>query len=189
MKNIFLSILTVSIIFVVFSCKGGKDLPSVQKGSTEVSLPLSGRAYQSDANFFRATQSGKSTDLSNAKRVALINAKAELASAVGSTIKTVSTNYANERTIGDRQDFASRFDTETREVVNQMLNDVAIIEEKVFRETNGSYTYWIAVEMNKDALLRNVNDRISKDEKLNLDFDQHQFRKVFDEEMNKFENR
>ena len=171
------------------SCGSKKGLPSAQVGATEVEVPLSGREYMSDANYFRATQLGRSPDLSAAKRIALLNAKSELAGLVESTMKSVSINYINQRTIGDRQEFGNRFDSESREVINQTLNDVSIIGERVFRESNGSYTYYVAIEMNKDPLLRSINERISKDEKLQLDFDQHQFRKVFDEEMNKFQNR
>jgi hypothetical protein len=65
---------------------------------------------------------------------------------------------------------------------------VKVIGEKVFKEKDGKYTCYIAVEMSKEALATNIADRISKDAKLQLDFDKHQFKKAFDEEMEKFEN-
>ena len=189
MKNIFVSILTISLIFAAFGCKSKKTLPSVQEGSTEVSVPFASKEYRSDGNFFRASQSGRSPDRSTAHRIALLNAKTELAGAIESTMKSVATNYINQRTVGERQEYASRFDEESRAVVNQTLNDVKIIGERTFQETGGGFTVYIAVEMSKDALMNAMNDRISRDERLKLDFDQHQFRKVFDEEMRKFENR
>jgi hypothetical protein len=41
--------------------------------------------------------------------------------------------------------------------------------------------------MSKEPVVNNIADRISKDAKLQLDFDKHQFQKVFNEEMEKFE--
>ena len=182
-------IIAVLLLVAAAGCKSKQPLPSVQAGSVEVEVPFSSREYRSNENFFRATQSGRSPDVSTAKTIALLNARTELAGAVESTIKAVSTNYINQRTVGDRQEFSNRFDQEARAVVNQRLVDVTIIGERAFREQNGSYTVWIAIEMAKDALLNSLNDRISNDERLRLDFDQHQFRKIFDEEMKQFQSR
>ena len=203
MKIIFVLIKNVRVVitacFVTFatlfagatlsSCKGSKKLPSVQAGSTEVSLPLSGKEYKSDEENFRAVQSGKSIDLATAKKIALQNARTELAGNVESTMKAVIDNYTNQRTVGDKQEFESKFEEQSRLVINQTLNDVKIIGEKTFKETDGKFTFWVAIEMSKEPIVRNVSDRISKDAKMQLDFDQHRFRQIFDDEMKKFENR
>ena len=189
MKKVFVSLVTVSLLFAAAGCKSKQPLPSVQAGSVEVEVPFSSREYRSDENHFRATQSGRSPDLSTARRIAQLNARTELAGLVESTIKSVSTNYINQRTVGDRQEFANRFDEEARAVVNQTLNDVRIIGERTFREANGSYTVYVAIEMSKDAMVNALNSRISQNERLRLDFDQHQFRRIFDEEMRQFQNR
>ena len=174
---------------VIFTgCKGSKPVP-VQKGSTEVSVPLSGKEYRSDKEYFRATQSGKSPDLATAKKIALQNARTELASNVESTMKAVIDNYTNQRTVGDKQEFENKFEEYSRTVINQTLNDVRIMDEKVFKENDGKYNYYVAIEMSKEPIVRNVSDRISKDAKLQLDFDQYKFRQEFDKEMEKFENR
>jgi hypothetical protein len=65
---------------------------------------------------------------------------------------------------------------------------VEIIGEKVFKDPDGKITYYIAVEMNKESVVNQYTNRISKDAKLQLDFDKHQFQKIFDEEMKKFED-
>ncbi|GHT18361.1 hypothetical protein AGMMS4957_00530 [Bacteroidia bacterium] len=169
------------------SCGGAKKLSS-EVGATEVVIPLSGKEYRTDKDFFRATQSGKSPDLATSKKIALTNAKAELAGNVQSTIKAVTENYTNQRAVGDKLEFENKFEENARVVVNQGLNDVKIIGEKTFKEKDGKYTYYIAIEMSKEPVVNNIADRISKDSKLQLDFDKHQFQKVFDEEMKKFEN-
>ena len=187
MKMIFASILTVSLIFTLSGCKSKKGLPTVPAGLMEVEVPFSSREYRTNANYFRATDNGRSPDLSTAKRIALLNAKAELASAIESTIKSVSEIYTNQRTIDDKQEFANKFETMTREVVKQTLNDVTIMDEKVFRGSNGGYTYYIVIEMGKNIILNSLDERISKDERLRQDFDQRQFRRIFEEEINKLE--
>jgi len=185
---IITAVILSASMFAVVGCKSSKSLPSVEAGSVEVEVPLTGREYRSNAEFFRASQSGKSPDLATAKRIALMNARTELGTLVESTMKVVTENYINQITVGDRQEFMSKFEEQARSVVNQTLNDVTIIGERTFKESNGGYNYYIAIEMSKDALLRSLNNNISKDEKLQLEFNQHRFRQIFDEEMNKFQN-
>lgn len=189
MKKTIFYIAIIAITGATFtSCGGSKNLPSVQSNSTEVSVPLSGAAYRTDKDYFRASQNGKSPDLATAKKIALQNAKTELAGNIEATMKAVIENYTNQRTVGDQQEFENKFEEISRTVVNQTLNDVKIIDEKVFKEADGKYRYYIAIEMSKEPVVRNMNDRISKDAKMQLDFDQHRFRQILDEEMKKFEN-
>jgi hypothetical protein len=195
MNKIKSIVITGAVVFTamcaVSSCKSSKELPSApltQKGSTEISIPLSGKEYKSDKDYFRATQSGKSPDLATAKKIALQNAKTELAGNIQSTMKAVVDNYTNQRTVGDKQEFENKFEEYSRTVINQTLNDVRVMDEKVFREADGKYTCYVAIELSKEPVVRNIGDRISKDAKLQLDYDQHKFRQVLDEEMKKIEN-
>jgi basic membrane lipoprotein Med (substrate-binding protein (PBP1-ABC) superfamily) len=188
MTRIFkLAALAAIAIIAVIGCKTTQSVQS--SSSTEVTVPLSEKEYRSDKDYFRATQSGKSPDLATAKKIALQNAKTELAGNIQTLIKAVTENYTNQRTVGDKQEFENKFEEYARAVVNQTLNDVKIIGEKVFKESDGKHTYYIAIEMNKEAMFEKVSDRISKDAKLQLDFDKYQFQKIFDEEMKKFEDR
>ncbi|MDR3133317.1 MAG: LPP20 family lipoprotein [Prevotellaceae bacterium] len=182
-----LAVVAVAAMFAGAAVTGCGGAKSVQSASTEVSVPFSDKEYKTDKEFFRASQSGKSPDLATAKKIALQNAKTELAGNIQSTIKAVTENYTNQRSVGDKQEFENKFEENARAVVNQTLNDVRIIGEKVFKEKDGKHTYYIAIEMSKEPVVNNIADRISKDAKLQLDFDKHQFQKVFDEEMQKFE--
>jgi hypothetical protein len=185
-KIMILAAIAVGASVMFTSCKSKKV--SSEVGATEIVLPLSGKDYTSNKDFFRTTQLGKSPDLATAKKIALTNAKAELAANIQTTVKVVTENYTNQRTVADPQEFENKFEENARLVVNQSLNDVKIIGDKVFKEKDGKYTYYIAIEMSKEAVENNIADRIAKDAKLQLDFDKHQFQKVFDEEMEKFEN-
>ena len=46
---------------------------------------------------------GKSMDLATSKKIAIMNAKTELAGIVNSTMKTVTDQYTNQRTVGNNQ--------------------------------------------------------------------------------------
>ena len=168
-------------------CKSKKDVPTIQAGSERLTLPFSSSEYRSDANHFRAVNMGTSVDLAMARRIALQNARTELAAGIASTVRAVTAQYADQRQVGNRQEFQTRLEEESRTVVNQLLNDVRIIGDEAFREPDGRMTVWVAIEMAKDALMQAMNNSISRDERLRLDFDQHRFRQVFDEEMKKFE--
>ena len=80
------------------------------------------------------------------------------------------------------QEFENKFEELSREVVNQELKNVKIIGEKLFKKDDGKYQYWIAVESPKVTVVNELVDKISKDAKLQLDFDKFQFQKTFDED-------
>ena len=183
-KLFFISVLCIATVLII-SCKSTKKLEKVNK-STELKLPLSGKEYQTNKNYFRAIQSGKSPDLSTAKKIALQNAKAEMSGNIQSTIKRVTDQYTNQRSVNNAQEFENKFEELSREVVNQELYDVKIIDDKIFKEKDNTYTYWIAIETSKENILNGINTSISKDKQIQIDFDKYQFEKIFNEEMEKF---
>ena len=81
--------------------------------------------------------------------------------------------------------FESKFEQLARDVVNENLSDVRIMDEKIFKETDNKYTYWVAIEMSKQEVLKSMNNKISKNKKLQLDYDKMKFEEVFNSEMTK----
>lgn len=173
------------IAIVAFAgCKGTKKLAKTT-GAQEITVPFSESKYKSDKDFFRAKQMGKSPDLATAKKIALQNAKAELAGNIKALVKRVTDQYTNQRTVGNKQEFENKFEELSREVVDQTLTDVKIMDEKIFKETDGGYSYWAAIEVSKQSILDGVNNNISKNKKLQLDYDKKKFEDVFNSEMEK----
>lgn len=185
MKKLIISTIILLSIFT-YSC-GVKQKYAEANKLTELSVPFTESQYRSDKDFFRASQSGASADLATAKKMALLNARTELANNVSSVIKAVINQYTNQRNVENKKELESKFEEQTMNVIKQSLNDVKIIGDKVFKSRKGIYEYFIAVEMSKKALAQEVTRKISSDENLRLDFDAHQFNKVFEEEMNKLE--
>ena len=178
------------ILLTVTSIIGCKSKQTVTKatGSTEIKVPFSENKYKTDKNFFRAVQSGTSPDMATAKKIAMVNAKSELASSIQTTVKVVTDNYTNQRSFANKQEFENKFEELSRQVTNQMLSNVVIMDEKMLKDENDKYTSWLAIEMSKDEVLKNLTDQISKEEKLQIDFDKYQYEKIFNQEMGKFNN-
>jgi hypothetical protein len=185
-KLVYLVVVAASVSFLVSSCGGPKKMEE-KSGAEEIVLPLSGKEYQSDKEYYRAKSSGKSPDISTAKKIALNNAKAEVAGLINSKIKAVTDNYTNQRSTADAQDFENKFETMTREVVNQQLVDVNIIGEKLFQKDK-TYEYWIAIQVSKQAILEGISNSISKNQKLAIDYDKKKFEETYNAEMEKMDN-
>ena len=175
---------------ILFSaCKSAKKSTTFQKenNAVEIILPFTGPEYSSNKDLFRARQSGTSPDLPTAKKIALQNAKAEIASDIESVIKRTTDQYTTQRTIATKQEFKNKFEELSREVVKQNVVDATTIAEKVFKEKDGSYTYWVVVEVPKQSVVEGLNNKISKNQNLQLDFEKSQYEKTFNAEMDKFE--
>ena len=167
-------------------CKS-KKTTSVQKetGAVEITVPFSTKEFRSDENNFRAKQVGTSTDLAAAKKIAFQNARGEMAGNINATVKRVTDQYTNQRTVGNTQEFENKFEELSREVVNLEMSNVKEIGEKIFKEPDGKYTYWIAIESDKKSVFDKIDARISSDAKLKLDYDKQKFQQIFDSEMKK----
>ena len=183
-QSLLISVIIIFMMLSVTSCKTPQTLEKTT-GAVEISVPFSESKYKTDKDFFRAKQMGKSQDLATSKKIALQNAKSELAGNIKAVIKRVTDQYTNQRTVGDKQDFENKFEELAREVVDQTLTDVRVIDEKIFKETDGKFSYWVAIETSKQSILDGVEAKISKNEKLQLDYDKKKFEDVFNSEMEK----
>jgi len=184
MKSLLITTAITGLILSVSSCKAPQKLEKTT-GAVEITVPFSEGKYKTDSDFFRAKQLGKSPDLSASKKIAIQNAKSELAGNINAVVKRVTDQYTNQRTVGDKQDFENKFEELARDVVDQTLTDVRIMDEKIFKETDGRFTYWVAIETSKQSILDGVSAKISKNEKLQLDYDKKKFEDVFNSEMQK----
>lgn len=183
------SLLLIPAIAVLAAtgCKSKKPVPiEKQTGQVEISVPFSSKEYRSDENTFRAKQSGRSPDQATAKKIAYQNARAEMAANINATVKRVTDQYTNQRTVANTQEFENKFEELSREVVNLEMGHVKEIGEKLFQDpSDKSYTYWIAIEANKKEVFDKIDAKISSDAKLKLDYDKMKFQQIFDAEMKK----
>jgi hypothetical protein len=179
-------VVVAAAAFTIEGCKSKEKLP---KGETEVVVPCSGPDFFTNKQFFRSNSIGESMDQMTSKKKALTNARNELAQAIQTTVKTVTDNYVNSRTMNDKEELEQRFESLNREVVDQTLSGVRTICEKLVQAGNGNYKTYIALELSADELVSKYNERLSKDERLKIDYDYEKFKETFDKEMEKMSNK
>lgn len=153
---------------------------------TEEIVPLSGPQYRSDAEYFRAVQNGVSSDRSTAQKIAMQNCRQELAANIQADLQVVIENYVKEQNTGVAAENKLQYQEMAYTTVKQRLNDVQIVEEKIYRQNDGSYRFYVCLQMPKSTVETAVEDAIAKDAKLNLEFDRDQFKKIFIEQMDTF---
>lgn len=183
--NVILSVIAISV-FGLYSCGGPKATTSTGGEFKEIVVPCQDQG-RSDATHFRAATLGNSMNIATSKDKALLNAKTRLAGLIESTIKSVTEQYTNEIDVGDRKEFEQSFEQMTRDITKQTLVEVTVLCEKTGKNAKGEFETYIAIEVSKDAIYNGVNKGVSKDQKLQLKYDQMKFKEKFDEEMEKLE--
>ncbi|WP_276368374.1 hypothetical protein [Chryseolinea sp. H1M3-3] len=170
----------VVVLITVFiaSCSPG---PMGKK----VKEPFRGNAYESNNRFFRGTGKGVSAQDNIARGKADIEAKAQLAGQVNTTMKQVADQYLGQAENEKGADVADKFQSLVRQVMNTNLADLRKIgEEKYYNEKSNEYTVFIAYEIKKNAMLRFMK----KQAKVDRSIDERQrevIEKIIDEELKK----
>jgi hypothetical protein len=192
----YISINTIALLVVALvlttGCGKKKKLVEAKKpptGETVLKEYCAGPEYMSDKKNFRASGLGESMDQAVAKKKALSNARAELAQMLETTLTGVVDNYANSRELNNVEEATERFETLTREVINQQLTGVkTICTQPVTVNATGNYKYYVAIELSGADIVGDYNERLSKDDMLKVDYDYEKFKAVFEEEMDKLGN-
>jgi hypothetical protein len=171
---------------VMTGCKKNKEVQAPE-GEVLINEYCAGEEYFSNDEFFRANGLGESMDQATAKKKALSNARADLASAINTTIKGTIDNYVNSREFNNKEEVEERFEGLTREVINQELKGTKTICQKAVKvtATNG-YKYYVALELSGQELLSAMNSRLGSDERLKIDYDYEKFKETFEKEMENF---
>jgi len=164
-----------------YSCKNSK----VKSASTErkIEVLCSGDKYFSNNKFFRANAIGESMDQMTAKKKSMSNARAELASKVNTTVTAVIDNYVNSREFNNVEEVEERFESLTREVINQELSGTKVICEENTVTNEGKYKSYLAIELSGQDMLTKMHERLSTDDRLKIDYDYEKFKEEYEKEM------
>jgi hypothetical protein len=175
----------VAVAFAAALIGGCKTQQKVPEGEKEVVVPCSGPDFFTTNKVFRANSIGESMDQVTSKKKALTNARNELAQAIQTTVKTVTDNYTNSTSMNKKEELEQKFESLNREVVDQTLQGIRTICEKLVQTKEGNYKTYIAIELSADDLVQQYNQRLSKDDKLKVDYDYEKFKDTFNKEMDK----
>jgi len=141
-------LIPVAVLMIAASCTSSML-------GRKVKEPFQGRAYESNNRFFRGTGKGESSQDNIARGKADIEAKAQLASQVQTTVKEVSDQYLGQTSNEAAADVADKFQSLIRETMNTDIADVRKIgEEKFYNKAEKKYTVFIAYEIKKNAMFR-----------------------------------
>ncbi len=187
---------TISFLFAALvgaglffsSCKSEKKIAKENKEKL-VTVFCAGPKYQTDNKTFRANAVGESIDQAISKKIALNNARTQLASEIKVTVQSALDNYAKQQVHNTNADLEKNFQSLSREIVNQELIGTRTICEKVTKAKKGKYKTYVAIELTSDKILKSLNNRLSKDEKLKIDYDYEKFKKEFDKALENMKNR
>ncbi|MBI9060386.1 MAG: hypothetical protein JEZ14_00215 [Marinilabiliaceae bacterium] len=185
-KLVGISVLLLVALVGLDSCKSKEKTVSNKNevGKILESLPCED-AGRSDKKFFRSSAMATSSDLSLAKEKALLNAKQRIVTLINSNTKTVTDRYVNEREFGDASEFEAKFENLTREVADETISNLVVTCEKASVLDNGKYRGFVAVEVSKEDIMNGINNRLSNDAKLQVDYDKKKFEDIFNQEMEK----
>lgn len=151
----------------------------------KVREPFRGSAYESNNRFFRGTGKGVSTQDNIARGKADIDAKAQLAGQVNTTMKQVADQYLGQTQNANAADVADKFQSLIRQVMNTEIADLRKIgEQKYFNATSKEYTVFIAYEIKKNAMLRFMKKQAKTDKTIN-ERQRDLIEKIIDEELSK----
>lgn len=154
-------------------------------GDVEVSIPCNGPEFKSTKDAFRALGMGYSNDMQIARNKALLNARAELATSINSTMKRVADNYASSYQMGQDEEAKGKFQDLARTVVNQILQGTIVVCDKMMRTQEGQFRSYVVVELVGSDLVEKIANGVKNDDKLRIDYEYEKFKKVFEEEMSK----
>ncbi len=187
MSKLFLTLAIVAgIATILISCSGSKKVAKTgADDEVKITMYCSGPEFQTSAKAFRFSSIGISMDQMTSKNKALSEARAGLAAEIQTKVKRVMDNYVNSREHQNKEDLEKHYEGRGLEVVNQTLNGAHTICEQMTKTKDGTFRTYICMELGGPELLGSLNNRLSKDEMLKVDYDYEKFKKTFEEEMNR----
>lgn len=184
MKNqkFIFSIISLGLLILLTACPTATTEKIVQK-TNEDDLVKEYCQAQSDKNFYRAHASIKHPDLGESEYEAVQFAKAQMAENISQTIKSVTDRYKKTRTINNVVEFDKSVEGIVRYVSEVDLSDVKVICTKVIRmKEEGLYQRFVAVEMSKESVIQDLENKISEDDAMYQDYKRNEMRKILESE-------
>ena len=182
MKKYFYFAAVAIIATLSTGCFATKTTVPAAKGAVEIVRPLSGKEHRSNNEYWRAVQSGKSDDMSMARKVAMQNTRQELAASIETEVKALMENYGQNHS-GKAKSMYEELGTTA---VKQTLRNVEVADEKCFQNEDGTYEYYICLQISKLQVEKELEEKLAQEAELKLEFDRERFRKAYEAEFQKF---
>ena len=106
---------TMKKILLLLACAGlfgvscsKKTTPKTE--DVEIIVPCSGPEYMTNDKYLRASAMGLAGEINMAKKKAMAEASAQLASSMNQLVERVAVNYANSYQVGENEDGSQKFE-------------------------------------------------------------------------------
>lgn len=133
----------------------------------KIILPFQESKYKTDAQYLRAMGTGKDNNMQTARKIAMLNARAEIASSMEGLLETVGTKFAKQNFPGNPLEFQEVFEQTTHFQVSQILKGSQVMQdgEQAEKNNDGSITYYVVIEMPTKAILNPILNEVFTDKK------------------------
>ena len=155
MKSLLNISLFIICLLALSSCNNNKNMITSNIPTAEVITPCS-ELGESDKAFFRACASATSSSISLSRDKAINQARTLLAQKIIDNTKLAGAKYSSKC---DNPDIKT-FETVANDAIEMLLKDLPPTCEK-YSETNGRYTTYIAVELEKSKALDKINSLLT----------------------------
>ena len=132
----------------------------------KVKEPFSGSKYESNNRFYRATGKGTSKMDAAANSQAEMRARQQLAQQVQTYFEVVTDDYQKSTTGAVLDEAMTRFETLAREITSTKLADMRKIGNEKYLGEDGSYTVYVAIEIKKSSMYRQMKKQARLDTKI-----------------------
>jgi hypothetical protein len=103
-------------------------------------------------------------------------------------MKIVGDNYVSSSEFNNKEEVTETFNEMSRTIVDEQLQGVVTICEKMTKTADGKYKCYMAMEIAAEKLASKYHERLSKDEKLRADYNYEKFKETFEKEMERMSN-
>ncbi|MBO7572235.1 MAG: hypothetical protein J6T48_08800 [Bacteroidales bacterium] len=142
-------------LLALSSCSNNKNLITSNIATTEVTT-LCSELGESDNAFFRAIANATSSNINLSRDKAINQARTQLAQKIIDNTKSAATKYSSK---GKNTDIKI-FESVANDAIEMLLKDLSPTCEK-YSETNGRYTTYIAVEIERTKALEKINSLLT----------------------------
>lgn len=179
MKKLSLLVCAALLGMFVVSCGSSKEVAKAPEGECNECISTKD-AIRAEGSFMAQYEN----QIPKAKQAARNNARQELARIMNTKIESVIEDYSSTYVDGDAQDFRQSVKDLSRSVVSQNVTGAVPVKEWSEKMKSGTM-YYSCVELSANSILEQIKEKVSNDSKLRTDFEYENFKKVFDQEMQK----
>ena len=181
-KNKIIRLLVfASMIMAIGACSSGKKTAKSEFGD-KILMPCSQESHRSDANYIRASQIARSSDLTVSREKAFLVTHERLVSLIESQLRAAARRYVNEKTVSEDADFGEIFESMIVGSVHDTSHMLSIVCEESFVNERGIYTTSMTLETAKQSILDAVMNRENREKFFRLQQDMDDFKIFFDQE-------